>query len=187
MRIIANISHISIIILWASPTNDVHDFVVKWKHFPRYWPFVRGIHRSPINSPHKGQWQGALIFSLICAWTNGWVSHRDASDLRRSRAHYDVIVMKYLQLSRYQTHRCCIMRVSLSQTCFISIPMRKKLATVTAHRELTVSSRWVHGQLTVTKMVTASRDLGRDWLWPSRDWAVIAVIELWPRRDWAVT
>ena len=24
----------------------LHDDVIKWKHFPRYWPFVRGIHRS---------------------------------------------------------------------------------------------------------------------------------------------
>ena len=43
----------------------LHDDVIKWKHFPRYWPFVRGIHRSPVNSPHKGQWRGALMFSLI--------------------------------------------------------------------------------------------------------------------------
>ena len=42
--------------------------VIKWKHFPRYWPFVRGIHRWPVNSPHKGKWCGALMFSLICAW-----------------------------------------------------------------------------------------------------------------------
>ena len=40
-----------------------HDDVIKWKHFPRYCPFVRGIHRSPMNSPHKGQWRGALMFS----------------------------------------------------------------------------------------------------------------------------
>ena len=46
----------------------LHDDVIKWKHFPRYWPLVWGIHRSPINSPHKGQWRGALMFSLICAW-----------------------------------------------------------------------------------------------------------------------
>ena len=56
---------------------------------------------------------------------------------------------------------------------------------------LTVSSRWIHGELTVTKMVTASRDWAATWavieLWPSRDWAVIAVTELWPSRDWAVT
>ena len=36
-------------------TQRKHDDVIKWKHFPRYWPFVRGIHRSPVNSPHKGQ------------------------------------------------------------------------------------------------------------------------------------
>ena len=40
---------------------------IKWKHFPRYWPFVRGIHRSPVNSLHKRQRRGTLIFSLICA------------------------------------------------------------------------------------------------------------------------
>ena len=38
------------------------DDVIKWKHFPHYWPFVQGIQRSSVNSPHKGQWRGALIF-----------------------------------------------------------------------------------------------------------------------------
>ena len=70
-----------------------HDDVIKWKHFPRYWPFVWGIHRSPVNSPHKGQWRGAVIFSFICAWINGWVNNRTAGDLRRHRTHCDVIVM----------------------------------------------------------------------------------------------
>ena len=73
-----------------------HDDVIKWKHFPRYWPFVRGIHRSPANSPHKGQWRGALIFSSICVWINGFVNSREAGDLRRYRAHYDVTVMYLL-------------------------------------------------------------------------------------------
>ena len=72
-----------------------HDVVIKWKHFPRYWPFVRGIHRSPVNSPHKGQWCGALMFSLICAWINAWADNREAGDLRRNRTHYDVIVMTH--------------------------------------------------------------------------------------------
>ena len=71
----------------------MHADVIKWKHFPRYWPFVRGIHRSPVNSPHKGQWRGALMFSLICVWINGWVNNHKAGDLIRYRAHYDVIVM----------------------------------------------------------------------------------------------
>ena len=64
-----------------------------WKHFPRYWPFVRGIHRSPVNSSHKDQWRGALMFSLICVCIDGWVNNREAGDLRRYRTHYDVIVM----------------------------------------------------------------------------------------------
>ena len=78
-----------------------HDDVIKWKHFPRYRPFVRGIHLSLVNSPHKGQWRGVLVFSLICVWTNGWVNNRDADDLRRHRIHYDVIILvliKRLQL-----------------------------------------------------------------------------------------
>ena len=43
-------------------SHGSHDDVIKWKHFPHNWPFVRGIHRSPVNSPHKGQWCEALIF-----------------------------------------------------------------------------------------------------------------------------
>ena len=74
----------------------VNDDVIKWKHFPRYWPFVRGIHRSQVNSPHKGQWRGALMFSLICVWINAWVNNREAGDLRRHRAHCDVIVMNVI-------------------------------------------------------------------------------------------
>ena len=69
------------------------DDVIKWKHFPCHWPIVRGIHWSPLNSPHKGQWRGALRFSLICAWINRRVNSHEAGDLRRRRVHYDVIVM----------------------------------------------------------------------------------------------
>ena len=72
----------------------VHVGVIKWKHFPRYWPFVRGIHRPSVNSPHKGQWCRALMFSLICIWINGWVNNRAAGDLRRHHPHYDVTVMR---------------------------------------------------------------------------------------------
>ena len=70
-----------------------YDDVIKWKHFPRYWPFARGIHRSPVNAPHKGQWRAALMFSLICARINGWVNNREAGDERRYRTNYDVIIM----------------------------------------------------------------------------------------------
>ena len=80
---------------WCHHRNGhSHDDVIKWKHFPRYWPFVRGIHRSTVNSPHKGQRRGALMFSLICVWINSWVNNRGAGDLRRYLAHYDVTVME---------------------------------------------------------------------------------------------
>ena len=69
-----------------------NDDVIKWKHFPRYWPFLREIYRSPVNSPRKGQWRRALIFSFLCAWINGWVNNREAGDLRRQHPHADAIV-----------------------------------------------------------------------------------------------
>ena len=80
--------------MYSSVKYQQHDDVIKWKHFPRNWPFVRGIHRSPVNSSHKGQPRGALVFSLICVWIKGWINNREAGDLRRYRAHYDVIVMR---------------------------------------------------------------------------------------------
>ena len=49
----------------------------------------------PVNSPHKGQWRGALMFPLICVWINDWVNNREAGDLRRYRGHYDVTVMTH--------------------------------------------------------------------------------------------
>ena len=81
-----------------------HDDVIKWKHFSRYWPFVWGIHRSPVNSPDKCQWRGALVFSLICVWINGWVNNREAIDLRRYRAHYDVTVMRWFETAWHSCH-----------------------------------------------------------------------------------
>ena len=73
--------------------KSLHNDVIKWNHFPRYWPFVRGIHRSPVNSTHKGQWRRALMFSLICAWINGWENIGEAGYLRLHRTHYDVTAM----------------------------------------------------------------------------------------------
>ena len=79
----------------TATTQLRHDDVIKWKHFPHYWPYVRGIHRSPVNSPHKGQWCGALMFILICAWLDAWVNNHKARYLRCHRAHYDIIVISY--------------------------------------------------------------------------------------------
>ena len=74
----------------------LHIDVIKWKHFPRHRPFVRGIHRSRVDSPHRGQWRGALMFSLIRAWKSSWANNRDVNDLIHRRAHDDVAVMIFL-------------------------------------------------------------------------------------------
>ena len=78
---------------------QIHDDVIKWKHFPRYWIFVRGIHRSPVNSPHKGQWRGALMFSLT-----------RALNIRLSKQLWD---WWFLTPSRSLWSHCNVMAVSL--------------------------------------------------------------------------
>ena len=57
---------------------------------------MKHMSRWPVNSLHKEQWRGALTFSFICAWINAWVNNREAGDLRRHRAHYDVTVMGHV-------------------------------------------------------------------------------------------
>ena len=96
----------------------VHDDVIKWKHFPRYWPFVGGIHRSPVYSPHKGQWRGTLMFSLICDWINGRINNREAGDIKRHQTHYDVIVMQYdnFQCSKWRKYHQNDISVSVNGT-----------------------------------------------------------------------
>ena len=73
-----------------------HEHHCSWHHQ------MEAFHRSPVNSPHKGQWRGALMFSLICAWTNGWVNNHEAGELRRHRARYDVTVMYQNAITTWQ-------------------------------------------------------------------------------------
>ena len=84
-----------------------HDDVIKWKHFPRNWPFVRGIHRSPVNSPHKGQCRGALMFFFYPR-----LNKRLSKQSRRYRAHSDVILMsnclRYLLVPVLDTCFWCV-------------------------------------------------------------------------------
>ena len=75
-------------------------FIIPWwrhqmEHFLCYWPFEWGINRSIVDSPHKGQWRRALMFSVMFAWPNEWTNNRNASDLRRHHSHYDVTVMHW--------------------------------------------------------------------------------------------
>ena len=77
-----------------------------WRHqmetFSALLALCAGNSPVPVNSPHKGQWRGALMFSLIYAWINDWVNNRETGDLRRQGGHCDVIVM--IQVSRSFSH-----------------------------------------------------------------------------------
>ena len=81
--------------------NLGHTRLYQMKAYPRYWLFAG---ESTGHSPHKvQQGGGGLMFSLICAWTNTWANDRDAGDLRRYRAHYDVTVMIRINVDQCQT------------------------------------------------------------------------------------
>ena len=95
-------------IIWVK-TFPFHDDVIKWKHFLHFCPFVRGIHRWSVNSPHKGPVPRSFVWCLVLAWTNGWVNNRIAVSVTRPRAYYDVTVMPWchtvpLGLSTVEIH-----------------------------------------------------------------------------------
>ena len=75
--------------IYSIMTTTVHGDVIKWKHLPRYWPLVRGIHWPLVDSSHKDQWRGALMFSLMA-----WANNQYIGDLRHHRAHYGVTVIR---------------------------------------------------------------------------------------------
>ena len=52
----------------------------------------------PVNSPHKGQWRGALMFCLIYVWNNSCAKNGNAGDLRRHRSHNDFIIIRTLPI-----------------------------------------------------------------------------------------
>ena len=83
-----------------------------WRHqlktFSVLLVLCEGIHQSPVDSPHKGQWGGALMLFLICVWTNCWANKRDAGDLRRHCAHYDATVIgSIIFVQIFVWSKCC--------------------------------------------------------------------------------
>ena len=102
----------------------VHDAVIKWRHFPCYWPFVRGIHRSPVNSPHKGQWRGVLMFSLICVckplskqWWGWWFEMRSRPLWRHRNVYLIFRGWERMVVATWLPTRasaCCISTIELA-------------------------------------------------------------------------
>ena len=143
--------------------SSLHDDVIKWKHFPRYWPFVRVIHRSPVKYPKKSQWRGALMFSLICA-----------CDSRRHRAHYDVTVM--LQLITGDRMSCSQLMIG-HQGSSLSNDHQDDTLYCTSSEKLTTQSNlmkyllhhynWAHG-----RNYTAT-------IWYHWNWKIQKINTLW--------
>ena len=81
------------------------DKLIWWRHKMETFSALLApcAGNSPVNSPHKGQWRGALMSSLICTWINAWVSNREVGYWIRHHAHYDVIVMLLPQNTRIAT------------------------------------------------------------------------------------
>ena len=75
--------------------NMNHDGVVKWKHFPCYWPFAREFHWWPVDSPQSPVTRSVAVFFDPRLKKNGWANNRDAGDLRRYWGHYDVTGMTF--------------------------------------------------------------------------------------------
>ena len=94
-----------------------HDDVIKWT-------FSASLAICAGNSPHKGQWRGALMFSLICVWMKGWINNRKAGDLRRYLAHYDVIVMKTCQSEIFNS--ICNSRLSHGLAMFVLLQISQR-------------------------------------------------------------
>ena len=87
-----------------------------WRHQMETFSALLAICAG--NSPHKGQWHGALIFSLICAWINDWVSNGEAGDFIRYRIHYDVTLMIWLCCVLF----CCGTIIILSESMWFIYP-----------------------------------------------------------------
>ena len=100
---------------WIIVQMSWHDDVIKWKHFPHYWPFVRGIpgHRW---IPHTKASDAELwCFDLRL---NKWLSKQSGGwNLRRHHAHYDVIVMGGLRFSPLQLNETLL--VDISRICLV--------------------------------------------------------------------
>ena len=75
--------------------KEVCGYCIIWTDLGKFSHWIFHLLLWPVNSPHKGQWSGALMFPLICAWINVWGNNHESGDFRPHRAHYDVIVVKF--------------------------------------------------------------------------------------------
>ena len=78
--------------------NDFAQILSWWRHQMETFSTLVAIYvgkssvidEFPVQRPVTRSFN---VFSLICVWINDWVNNREAGDLIRYRAHYDVTVM----------------------------------------------------------------------------------------------
>ena len=146
------------------------------------------IHRSLVNSPHKGQWRGALMFSLISTRINGWGNNDEAGDLRRHRAHYDVTVMRLNALPGMSLliHKCPFCYIGENLPCVTQ--QISSLAPHVIHLDgiekisLHVRTQSIPVSLSIFEFV----DLGsRNWI--NKIFSVIFLHSFWICNHWQRT
>ena len=112
-----------------------------WYHqmetFSALQALCAGNSPVPVNSSHTGQWRGALMFPLICAWINVWANNRESGDLTRHRAHYDVIEMSkgvsQLVNILLQSSQCCMREHLISNIAKVYLPMAQRASINFVH------------------------------------------------------
>ena len=109
------------VLVYVSCSEQNHYLNPWWRHqmetFSALLAICAGNSPVPVNSPHKGQWRGALMFPLIYAWINAWVNNPEAGDLRRNRAHYDVSVMHWMNAASFVKKLRCNLNQIINIFC----------------------------------------------------------------------
>ena len=124
---------------------------------------------SPVTGgfpSYKGQWRGALTFSLICAWTNGWVNKRDAGDFRLHRAHYDVTVVYFhssLLNCFWENIRVKLHLLSYKCICILYTEITDVVEIITRGKQGPI-----HPTLIVNTMVAAEHGIYETWVSATR-------------------
>ena len=149
--------------------NHYNNFVAgcNWGGLHTWWrhqmeKFSALLALPPVDFPHKGQWRGALVFSLICGYTSGWANNRDAGDLRHYRAHYDATVMDHLKCCQWLQSDF----LSLRRFCYSSENIIENagqdLANSQGNWDLSVISNYIHWSIILVPKALQWRHNGRD-------------------------
>ena len=111
--------------VWGSPTvTDGFPHKSWWRHQMETFSALLALCAG--NSPVTGEFPAqrpvtrSFEISFICVWINSWINNREAGDLRRYHAHYDVIVMSPVMRTTFACHEVVMYLGPVSLTVFPS-------------------------------------------------------------------